>query len=369
MKKLYGFILIIILSAILLFSYFTWKKEEQVVKIGFVGALTAKYSVLGNAMMNGVLLAFEEVNYQVGDKKIKLIFQDDKADVELNKKIVNSYIDQGVKIVIGNVTSSMSKVSMSIINKHEDMFMISASSASNEFTKKDDQFFRVHVANNAQRFDSFTKYVKNNNFNKIYGIYDPKNPTYTKDYLINFEKSFIDNGGQKFIKYAKTDENLDSLVKDIKIQNPDMILICANSVDAARVIQYIRLNNLNTVVASSEWAMTESFLENTGHASNGVIFNIDYDENSKNEKFLSFVKKYEEKYKLKPSIFASKAYELSRIIIELLEKGDETQLKQNLLLQKQFQGLQDTIIFDKYGDVLREFNTFIVEDGKYIKVQ
>ena len=60
----------------------------------------------------------------------------------------------------------MSKVSMSIINKHEDMFMISASSASNEFTGKDDQFFRVHVANNAQRFDSFTKYVKNNDFNK-----------------------------------------------------------------------------------------------------------------------------------------------------------------------------------------------------------
>jgi|GEM_PF-3203916 len=369
MKKGYIYIIITILLAVLLFAYFTWKKEEQVVKIGFVGALTAKYSVLGNAMMNGVLLAFEEVNYKVGDKKIELIFQDDKADVELNKKIVNSYIDNGVKIVIGNVTSSMSKVSMSIINKHEDMFMISASSASNEFTGKNDQFFRVHVANNAQRFDSFTKYVKNNNFNKIYGIYDPKNPTYTKDYLINFEKSFINNGGEKFIKYTKTNEDLDYLVEDIKNQNPDLILICANSVDAARVIQYIRLNNLNTIVASSEWAMTESFLENTGHASNGVIFNIDYDENSKNEKFLSFVKKYEEKYKLKPSIFASKAYELSKIIIELLEKGDETQLKKNLLLQKKFDGLQDTIIFDQYGDVLRQFNTFIVDDGKYIKVQ
>ena len=48
------------------------------------------------------------------------------------------------------------------------MFMISASSASNEFTKKDDRFFRVHVANNAQRFHSFTKYIKDKNYKKNY---------------------------------------------------------------------------------------------------------------------------------------------------------------------------------------------------------
>ena len=63
---------------------------------------------------------------------------------------------------MGNVTSNMSKISMSIINEYKDMFMISAASASNEFSGIDDQFFRVHVANNAQRFDAFTKYIRNN---------------------------------------------------------------------------------------------------------------------------------------------------------------------------------------------------------------
>ena len=142
----------------------------------------------------------------------------------VNKQIVNDFIAQGIKIVIGNVTSSMSKISMSIINQHKDMFMISAASASNEFSGIDDQFFRVHVANNEQRFDSFTKYIKKYNFNKIYGIYDPGNITYTKDYLENFEKSFILNGGTNFIKYSKTDENLDDLVSQINDLKPDLIL-------------------------------------------------------------------------------------------------------------------------------------------------
>ena len=170
MKKLY-IVLAIILILVVYFFYF-FKSSKELIKIGFVGALTAKYSDLGNPMMNGIILAFEEEGYEINGKKIELIFKDDKKDEQVNREIVNDFIAQGIKIVMGNVTSSMSKISMSIINEHKDMFMISAASASNEFSGIDDQFFRVHVANNAQRFDSFTKYIINNNHKKIYGIYE-----------------------------------------------------------------------------------------------------------------------------------------------------------------------------------------------------
>ena len=367
MKKFYILFSIIILTIV--YFLFFFKDSKETIKIGFVGALTAKYSDLGNPMMNGIILAFEEEKFEINGKQIELIFKDDKKDEEVNKKIVNDFIDQGIKIVMGNVTSSMSKISMSIINKHEDMFMISAASASNEFSGIDDQFFRVHVANNAQRFDSFTKYIRNNNHKKIYGIYDPGNITYTKDYLENFEKSFISNGGENFIKYAKTDENLDNLVNEINSLNPDLILLCANSVDAARVVQYLKMKNIKTQIASSEWAMTPAFIENTGKYSEGIIFNIDYDEHSKSEDFINFSNKFREKYKIEPSLYASKGYELARVIIELLKMGEQTELKKNLLIKKEFKGLQDTIIFDQYGDVIREFNTFKVTNGKFEKIE
>lgn len=367
MKKLY--IVFIIMSILVIYFLFFFKDSKEVIKIGFVGALTAKYSDLGNPMMNGIILAFEEEKYEINGKKIELIFKDDKKDEQVNRQIVNDFISQGVKIVMGNVTSSMSKISMSIINQHEDMFMISAASASNEFSGIDDQFFRVHVANNEQRFSTFTKYIKDNGYKKIYGIYDPDNITYTKDYLENFEKSFILNGGEKFIKYAKTNENLDSLVQDINNSNPDLILICANSLDAARVVQYLKMKDVKTQIASSEWAMTPAFIENTGKYSEGIIFNIDYDENSKSEDFISFLNKYREKYKIEPSLYASKGYELASVVIELLKMGDQTELKKNLLIKKEFQGLQDIIIFDKYGDVVRKFNTFKVINGKFEKVE
>ena len=367
MKKLY-IILLLIFLPIILYYFLIANKKQETIKIGFVGALTAKYSVLGNAMMNGITLAFEEKNYLIDGKKIELIFKDDKKDIEVNKKIVNDFIDAGIKIVIGNVTSSMSKVSMAIINKYPDMFMISAASASNEFSGIDDQFFRVHVANNAQRFKGFTKYIKAAGFSRIYGIYDEENETYSKDYLENFEKSFLLNNKEKFLAYSKI-KDLDFLVKDIKDKNPDLLLISANSVDAARIVQYLRINGIDTKIASSEWAMTPNFLENSGKYSEGVIFNIDYDESSKNEKFIKFFDNFKNKYNLTPSIYAVKGYELAQIIIELLEMGTETELKKNLLIKKEFQGLQDTIVFDEFGDVIRNFNTYVVVNSKFKKIQ
>ncbi|MFA6741759.1 MAG: ABC transporter substrate-binding protein [Arcobacteraceae bacterium] len=367
MKKLYILLAIVIL--LIVYFLYIFKESKELVKIGFVGALTAKYSDLGNPMMNGIILAFEEEKYEINGKRIELIFKDDKKDEEVNRRIVNDFISQGIKIVMGNVTSSMSKISMSIINEHKDMFMISAASASNEFSGIDDQFFRVHVANNEQRFSTFTKYIKDNNFKKIYGIYDPGNITYSKDYLENFEKSFISHGGENFIKYAKTDENLDDLVSDINSSNPDLVLLCANSVDAARVVQYLRIKGIETQIASSEWGMTPAFIENTGKYSEGIIFNIDYDEDSKNEDFIQFSNNFKKKYNIEPSLYASKGYELARVIIELLKMGDQTELKKNLLIKKEFKGLQDIIIFDKYGDVIRKFNTFKVINGKFEKVE
>ena len=55
MKKLY-IVLAIILILVVYFFYF-FKSSKELIKIGFVGALTAKYSDLGNPMMNGIIFS------------------------------------------------------------------------------------------------------------------------------------------------------------------------------------------------------------------------------------------------------------------------------------------------------------------------
>ena len=69
MKKNYFLIacILFLIVSFLLILFFSKKKE--LIKIGFVGALTSKYSDLGNPMMNGIILAFEEEKYEINGKK------------------------------------------------------------------------------------------------------------------------------------------------------------------------------------------------------------------------------------------------------------------------------------------------------------
>ena len=365
MKKI--IILAVVIISLLLFIQ-NGNNKPEIVKIGLIGALTGKYSLTENEILNGVQLALEQHNYKIGNKKIKLILRDDKHDANLNKKYINEFIQNDVKIIIGNFTTSMTKVSLPIINKYDDLFMIAVGSAGNSFSAKDDRFFRVHVANNEQRFDALSKIMVKEKRKKIYVIHDPINKAYTKDFIENFEKSFIKNGGEKFLAVNKTDVPLDMLIADIKRLNPDMIIIAANSIDSAKVVQYLRLKNINTKIASSEWAMTNDFILNGGKSVEGVLFNIEYDSSSNKKSFLSFKKNYMKKYKSEPTIFSSQAYELTEIILDALKNTDETQIKEQVLAKKSYQGLQDKIIFDKYGDVKREFYSYTIKDGQYKRV-
>ena len=119
------------------------------------------------------------------------------------------------------------------------------------------------LQNNEQRFDSFTKYIKIIISIIFMGYMIQEILLIQKDYVENFEKKFYFKWWKKFYKISRTDENLDDLVSNINELNPDLILICANSIDSARVVQYMRMKGIKTQIASSEWAMTPAFIENS----------------------------------------------------------------------------------------------------------
>ena len=60
---------------------------------------------------------------------------------------------------------------------------------------------------------------------------------------------------------------------------------------------------------------------------------------------------------------------LQKILIENLKKSsDISTLKNRILEIKKYDGLQGDIIFDKYGDVFREYFIMKVQNSEYKKV-
>jgi len=353
------FIVRITLVFSLIFMVGCENKSNNDINIGFVAGLSGKYSTLGNDVRDGFLLAFNDINYKINNHNVNIIQKDDMQDKKANTKAINYFINNNIKLIVGNTTSSMSMQSLKMLQKHQDMIMLSATASSTQLSAKDDNFMRVQVANSANKFKFISDYFTAHKLDKIFFLYDSKNSSYVKDF-----ESGLPN-------IAKLDINTprEKIVQEIKSTNPNLIVIVANSLDSANVIQYMRLNHISSQIFCSGWAGDDDFLENGGKAVENVLFTTAYNINNKSPNFKKFVQQYQETYHKLPSENAMQGYELAQIIIQNLKQSDDiSTLKQRVLATKSYEGLQGDIIFDKYGDVQRDYFMIQVKNGKFIKI-
>lgn len=368
MKKIIIIISVIIISSLLFIL--SQDSKPKKIKIGLVAALSGKYSLLGTNIKDGVSLAFDEINYNINGVNIDLIEKDDKQDSKANEKAINELINQNVKIIIGNGTSSMAEQSINILKNHKDVLLFSPTVSSDKFSQIDDNFIRVQVPNNIKRFNTLSKEFLLRKYSKIISVYDPNNLVYSKSYVDIIEQSFVNLGGEKFIEHIPTTTSLDELVKKVKKNDVDIIILSTNTIDSAKIIQYLKLKNVNKAILCSDWTRTQRFVEDGGKSVEGVLFYTSYDMNSSQKEYLDFVQKFEKKYNKKPSLFNLKSYQTAKIIIETLKKDiNVLSLKSNILNKSKFDTVLGEIKFDKFGEVQREQFLVHIKNGKFVKLE
>ena len=345
------------------------EKDDEEIKIGFTAGLTGKYSSLGGDIRDGFMLGFDEINYKINNHKVRIIQRDDKQDPKVAKNIVKEFIQKDIKLIVGNATSSMTKITVDELKGKNNFLIASVTASASEFTKKDDNFIRIQVEHNEKRYAALKKYIIKNNIKKVFYIYDNNNLNYAKGYFGFFQDILVDIGGKKFIETKTIQNGQKAIIKSLKESSYDMILIVANSSDTANLIQYIRINNIDEQILISGWANTNDFVEFGGKSVEGVIVSTGYDKQSKEKEYLEFVKNFNKKYNTTPSVFSLQGYEMSQILIENLKKTSNiSELKNYILEGKIYKGLQGYIEFDEYGDVSRDYFIMKMINGKFEKV-
>ncbi|WP_419765361.1 MAG: ABC transporter substrate-binding protein [Arcobacter sp.] len=364
MKKLY----VITLLISLMFFNSCSNSENKSIKIGLIAGLSGKYSELGNDVLRGVTLALEEVDSKINNIPVELIIKDDKQDSNIALNEIKNLLDTNTSLIIGNTTSSMTKVSLKEIKDKKDILLISPTASSDIFSNLDDNFLRTQVAYNPSRFDMFSDYLIKNKLLNIAFIYDENNLTYSNTYMDNFELSLKQKEVQPLVVKMKITEDYSHIKEKLDSIKPDLVVVIANSIDSSKLIQYLRINDNKGLILCSAWAKTADFIENGGKYVEDVFFITDYDDASLDKDFLEFVKKYKERYSDSPSLFSSQAYETVKIIIESLKINPEIKsLKNTILNKKVFNGLQGKIYFNKFGDIKRDVFIMSIKNNHFIK--
>ena len=347
---------------------------KEPIRLGFVGGLSGRASDLGVEGRNGAMLAVELRNKAGGVKgrQVELLVKDDQQNPDEARTVVSKLIDLKVDAIIGPMTSAMATVTAPLVNQAQ-IVMVSPTVTSNDLSGLDDHFFRVLAATHSFTKKSADYHYHHVGLRRMVAVFDQRNKAYTESWLKDYQTAFTAIGGKLVdsIGFASSEEtNFSHLAQQLLTAKPDGILILANSVDAAMLCQHLHRMNPTIQITTSEWAATEQLIELGGRSVEGLVVAQFLDRQSTQTAYVSFRQDYVDHYGKAPGFAGLTAFDAVNVVLEGIERQAPGQtLKQTLLSQKTFSGAQTTVVFDDFGDTLRDTYLSTIKNGSFVVIR
>ena len=346
--------------------------EKPPVLIGYLGGVSGRVADLGIAGRNGAQLAVEAVNAQGGidGRKVELLIRDDEQNADLARRRFVELADAKVAAVVGPMTSSMCAAVLPLADERKVLLM-SPTCTANELGGKEDQFMRVISPTRVYATKSAHHQFDVQGLRKAGLIYDLRNKAYTESWTADFADAFSGKGGRVLARKgfeSGDDAGLAALVESVLQARPDLVVIAANSVDAALLTQLVRRRAPTVGIVAAEWASTERYIELAGKAADGVFMAQFYDRFSGAPGFQSFRTRYRDRFGEEPGFGGVAAYDAATVVFHAIRQQGGKSLREAVLSIRRFDGVQGRIEFDANGNADREVFLTRVQDGRFVLV-
>ena len=345
--------------------------RNEPIRIGFVGGLSGKAADLGIAGRNGVQLALEQQNAKGGlhGHPLELIVKDDEQNPATATRVVAELLAQHLDLIIGPMTSSMAMAMVPKVNASGSI-LLSPIVTTTDLSGKDDQFLRVISSTAVYSAKSAHYQFEKFGVRTVAVIYDSNNRSYTESWLKGFQTTFESLGGRVVLAKSfpsSKDTVVRPMARELLAAKADAVLIITNAVDAASLCQQLRSLKPGVRIIMAEWASTERFLELAGPAAEGVVVTQFVNRSDPSPRYQDFVKAYQTRFSQAPGFAGMASYDAALVAIEALglRKGKQN-LKDAIVEHQTFQGVQQVIKIDRYGDADRSVYLTVVKDGRYV---
>lgn len=346
-------------------------KKPEPLQIGFVGGLTGKAADLGVAGRNGVQLAVEQRNAAGGinGRPVVLVVRDDEQNPETAKRVVGELLSQNMELIIGPMTSSMAMVMMPQINASKSI-LLSPTVTTPDLSGKDDNFIRVAGTTTSYAAKNARYQFEKLGIRTVAAIYDINNKSYTESWLNDFRSAFTALGG-RVIQVRSFPSSKDMifqpLVKELLAAKADSVMIISNAVDSALICQQLRKFAPGQRIAMSEWASTERFMEMAGAAAEGVVVSHFFDRNDNSQRFKDFLTAYRARFNQDPGFAGVAGYDAGLVALEAFAlRTGSASIKDVIIEKKVFQGVQQPLNIDRFGDADRKNFVSVIRGNQYV---
>lgn len=366
---------IVLALAVFLFAFNGCaKKEENVIKIGAILPLTGDAAQWGIPPQRGAQLAVEQINARGGvrGRKIALYIEDSQCEPKEGVSAFNKLLtNKDLKIVLGAVCSSVTLAVAPIAEKSK-VLLISPASTNPKITQAGDFIFRV-IPSDELRGKIFAGYLYN----------DLEIKSVTLLYINNeggvgnrnaFKARFSELGGKVLIDESYEQGATDMRTQLAKIKNSDVeaVVIVSYPNDTVLIMKQSKELGLSKPLYFQTEAVEDPHvLREAGNAAEGVVYILPAP--AKGKMTDEFIKLYEEKYGIKPELFAAEAYDIINLIADAINSQEtdyltSEKIRDYLYNVKNYPAASGTITFDLNGDVLKPMAIKKIKEGKSILI-
>jgi len=348
---------------------------ENVVTIGYVGALTGALAHYGKDEENGVRLAIDDLNAQkirIAGKIIhfKIQSEDDQADPRHATNAAQRLVDANVNAVIGHTTSSTT-LPASLIYNRAGIPLLAPAVTNPKYTQQGFPYVFRLIANDIQQGQTLAKFAVQNFDAKQIAIIDDRS-AYGVGMADEFEKYIKTLNGNLIARESASDKETDfnAILTRIKSKSPDLIFFAGNDGQAAAILQQMRNLGIAAQFIAGDGVHTPEFINLAGKGAEGVVTTLPGLPLERMRQGLFFKQRFEQKYG-PVQLYAPYYYDATQIIAKAMQMADSTDPKIYApeLKKTNYAGVTNQIQFDPQGDLkVGKITVYQVRDGQWVEL-
>ena len=359
--------------------------SEAAIKIGGIGPTSGPAAIYGQATQHGAEIAVEEIN-ALGGIQFELNWQDDEHDPEKSVNAYNTLKDWGMQVLVGTTTTGPS-VAVSAETNADRIFELTPSASSvdviggqTDGIPRKDNVFQMCFTDPNQGIAS-AQYISEQGLgSKIAVIYNNGDAYSTGIY--NKFAAEAENVGLELVSVTTfTDDTANDFsvqLNDAKNAGADLVflpiyytpasLILAQAHDMGYAPKFFGVDGMDGILTMDGFDTT---------LAEGVMLLTPFNADATDEKTVSFVQKYQERYGDIPNQFAADAYDCVYAIYEAVQAtGITADLSAAEICDKLIEAFNGDFTFDgitgtgvtwsENGEVSKDPKGMIIQNGAYV---
>jgi len=327
--------------------------DAETVKIGFIGPLDGAqeyYSMNGQQMLQGTLLAFEEANRRGGfrGRPFDLIARNDIGLWGASGDELVALDDMGVVAAIGSIDGNNSHVAIRVALKLEIPMV---NTGSTDPTLTDTRIPWVIRSNSDDRQFNFAL------VNEAYNLRG-----YTRVAILRANSRYARVGTREFVDGARRlgtpvtirqvyfpgETDFDPYLENIRAADAEAVVIWGEVDEIAGIVKRMREKGMQQTVFSSDKVVSDIFVQLAGEHAEGVVAAYPFDPYSGNPGLEKFYREYRDRFGQEANSFAVQAYDGANLLIDAIQKVglNRALIRDEITSIKEYEGITGTIRFD-----------------------